>query len=303
MSLESVIKHLDAQKCGLHVLTDEELAAIKQKEMEILDYVQQVCKTNGILWGMSGGSALGAVRHKGFIPWDDDIDICMTRENYNRFREAVNNDPQTRFRLFSPGDEGYLCHFPKIFDTNTEMVLIQSTGIAQGVFVDIFILENAPDGKIRRLIHGLECTAYLLVISCSVVNRQKEDLYRFGDAELTRKVKLRAGLSVFFRFMKAERWIAIADRCFSKIKNNQTKDVVAPSGGRHYFGEIWPRQVMCEYREMPFEDRIYPVIKGTDHYLLYRFGPNYMEIPPERDRERHAFVKLNLEGNNKTDRQ
>ncbi len=294
MGLEYEIKHLNLEKVGLCTVSEEELAKEKSILIEMLSYIDSLCKRNGIEYGLSGGSALGAVRHKGFIPWDDDIDLAITRENFTKLREAFSKESQDRYILFSPGEDGYYCHFPKVFDRYTKLELIQSQGRGHGLYIDLFILENAPDNHLIRLLHGLESTIYLFIVSCVIVNKQKDRLLRYSSDALRKKVKLRDFFSHFFKFRTAEQWVTAADNCFSKILDNNTKKVVAPTGGRHYFGEIWPREVMCNYKIMEFEKKKFPVIYGTDYYLPNRYGVDYMKIPPKEKREKHPYIEIDL---------
>ncbi len=96
MGLISDIKRINPEDMGLHVLTDDELVGLKKRLLNIASYIKSVCDENGIEWNLCGGSALGAIRHKGFIPWDDDIDSNMTRENDNKFKKAVMKKPDSR---------------------------------------------------------------------------------------------------------------------------------------------------------------------------------------------------------------
>lgn len=132
MGLESEIKHLDAQKCGLHVITDTEREQMKKILIEMLEYLDDICTKNNIDWGLTGGSAIGAVRHKGFIPWDDDVDIVMTRENFRKLQRVFKKDDFGSYKLFVAGDQGYYSHIPKLFDESTHLKLIQPSGKGTG---------------------------------------------------------------------------------------------------------------------------------------------------------------------------
>ena len=87
MGMINMIKRLDAEKAGLYVISEEELSKLKKTLLDMLKDMIKVFDANGINWSLSGGSIIGAVRHHGFIPWDDDIDLFMTRRNFEKFRK------------------------------------------------------------------------------------------------------------------------------------------------------------------------------------------------------------------------
>lgn len=295
MGLVHEIKILDAEKSELHLLTDEELKRIQSILVEMLIYIKEFCDKHDIPWGIVGGCALGAVRHQGFIPWDDDVDIAFTRKNFERFKAAFQKEHNIEYELICPGEQGYYSHIPRIFNCNTTAELIQNTGRGKGLFIDIFVLENAYDNALLRVLHGIQCTFYLFIISTVVTRIQKATLYKYGSANLRKKVKLRNFFGTFFSFKKPEYWIQAGIRCFSKVKDNDSKYVVSATGSGHYFGEIYPREWVCEFKEKTFENQQFPVIKELDCFLTKRYGKDYMIVPPIEKREKHAFVSLKLD--------
>ena len=294
MSLSNSLKTIEDGYHGLHIVTDEELKRLQKNLVEMLSFVKEVCEKNDIEWGLCGGNALGAIRHKGFIPWDDDIDICMTRSNYNKLACVFPSLKQERYELICPGEKDNYWHFPRIYDTRTKCTTLQVAGRGTGVPADIIIIEDMYDNIILDFMHGIKCTYYLFVISCLATHKRKEKYIEYGSEELIKKTKLRDAFSILFRFRSIEKWIAKADAFFGKIDNPNSLNVCCPSGAKHFFGEIYKREDMCRFTLMPFENCEFPVYRGVHNIMRQRYGDSYMELPPESKREKHAFIELDL---------
>ena len=119
---------------------------IKKIEISILDYIASVCEENNIGYYLAYGTLLGAIRHHGFIPWDDDIDIYMLREDYMKFIEIAKEHIHHRYKLLSIyNDDDYYYEFAKVVDSNTKLKINNVKQIKkEGVWVDIFPLDNVP---------------------------------------------------------------------------------------------------------------------------------------------------------------
>ena len=124
------------------VLTDAE---IKESVFDILSYFDKVCRDNGLPYSLAFGTMLGAVRHKGFIPWDDDVDVCLLREDYEKLLEILKNNEDDRFKVIdSKINDTYFYNVAKIVDTRTSLIEKKYKKIyGYGVYVDIFPLDNS----------------------------------------------------------------------------------------------------------------------------------------------------------------
>lgn len=297
MSFKSLIETLDSQKENLIVLSQDNIDEIHQKLLYMLKSLDKYCKKNNIQWVLAGGSILGAVRHHGFIPWDDDADIHMTRYEFEKFKKKFEENPMKGFLLKCPGDENYLFHYPKLYLKDTVFKELQSNDKnPNNLFIDIFILENTYDSKLLRFIHGLQCNFYLMVISALRIDACKKSLLEHTkhSPKANKSIKIRCIIGHFFKFRKLSSWIRSADRCFSKVKNTQTKLICIPTGAQHYFGEIYNRKQMCERRYVPFETESLPIPKDAEKILKQRYGDNYMQLPPISKRAKHAIVEYKL---------
>ena len=126
-----------------------DFADIKQLALNILKDVAEFCDHHDIKYALAYGTMLGAVRHEGFIPWDDDIDIMMPREDYNRFIQLY-NDSNSRYKVFSiETDNTYTYTMAKVFDQDTLMIdnTLWRNFDKAGVFVDIFPVDGLPESK------------------------------------------------------------------------------------------------------------------------------------------------------------
>lgn len=121
---------------------------VQKLEFEILKYIKDVCDKNNINYYLAYGTLIGAVRHQGFIPWDDDIDIMMPREDFAKFSEVTSKEPHQYYRLVSrENNQNFTAPLPKVVDSRTK--LIQNYGLIEkvelGIYVDIFIIDGAGD--------------------------------------------------------------------------------------------------------------------------------------------------------------
>ena len=121
----------------------------KQIELDILAFIDSFCKQHGIDYFINYGTLIGAIRHKGFIPWDDDIDLSMTRENYERFIQLFTQE-QSKYKILAlETDERYYNNFIKVVDSTTKIVDTRNTKTYDsGIFIDIFPMDSFNDSKV-----------------------------------------------------------------------------------------------------------------------------------------------------------
>ena len=182
MGIMQVVKTLAQDDPRLHVLTDEELKALQKALFGMVKDIAETCEKHHILWCLSGGSALGAVRHKGFIPWDDDMDIFMMREHFEKFKKVFPKEMSDKYYLRCPGDQGYLYHFPRIYKKGTRARSIQSNDVPYGISIDFFLMENTYDNGMKRKFHGAESTFYLMVDSLLRIDACKKQCWNMAES-------------------------------------------------------------------------------------------------------------------------
>ncbi len=128
----------------------EDIQELRQIQMGILDEVHQFCEANGLRYFLSSGTLIGAVRHKGYIPWDDDIDIYMPRQDYEQFLQTY-SDTKGTYRAINPATEPhYYYTFAKVVDQRTRMVEKETEGYEIGVYMDIFPVDYVTEDLQER---------------------------------------------------------------------------------------------------------------------------------------------------------
>lgn len=297
MGIATLAKSAQLTSPELHVLSDGQLRDLQRLLVEMTRDFGQVCQENGLTWLLCGGSVLGAVRHGGFIPWDDDMDIAMPRADFEAFRQVFPGRFADKYTLMLPGDPGYLYHFPKIYRKNTVAQNIQSAEDGdECISLDIFILENASDSRLVRGAHGLLCTGLLLTDSLMRMKRCRGNLLKYGagNPALCSAVKKRAFFSGCFGFLKLEQWLRLSDRVFSLCKNRNSRYLVIPSGNGHYFGELFLREKLLPPKAVVFENQQFFIPNAPEHYLRIRYGESYMDVPTLQEQERHAYIRFDF---------
>ena len=269
------------------LLNDDELYTLKETLLEIYMDVKKVCEKNNITCLLLGGSALGSVRHKGFIPWDDDFDIGMSRDDYEVFKKVFKQEMAGKYTLNAPNYEGKATNrFPKVLKNGTRFVEIGMEDDERAcIKIDIFIIENVPDRQYVKLLKGLYCTV-LMTIGGNV-------LYYETIRQNTNDLRKRMGRYIagaMFSFLPSNRWFDIIDRA-CQHSNSDSKKVNIPTGRKHYFGEILDRETFFPVGNGLFEGLDVNLPGDSEKYLTNLYG-NYMEIPPEDKREKHYIKRI-----------
>lgn len=278
-------------------LDNDELCLLQQTVISIADDIIEVCEENNLSYFLCGGSALGAVRHNGFIPWDDDMDLAMTRRDCERFLPMFEEKYGNKYWIHSPQSESehsisHICVRLKgtSFRTRDDFNPDEC-----GVFVDITIVENTFDNVIMRNIHGFGAMAFGLVISCRRFPKTSMLLSELAhdEPEVLKTIRIKTRLGKLFSFFSLQRWIRLGDKWHAICKNDKSGWVSLPTGRKHFFGELYRREGMCKTQKMSFEGREWNVPLDVDGYLKQLYG-DYMKIPPVEERERHLILEFKL---------
>jgi len=255
-----------------------EKSAYKRIPLEILNHFADFCESHGLHYSLAYGTLLGAVRHKGFIPWDDDVDVLMMRDDYERFREIYTSERYPFVDMVV--DKNHPVVMGKLYDSNTIIYTYGHIKRKYGLFIDIFPVDNVPmDEDERRKwlnkIHTWRKLNQLLHMSAKDlkdknINACKKKLYYFvGKLPITSFVHHR-----------------IESLC-CKYRDVDTELVGVPLFMFYYEGnkirEMYPKSIFNGYSCVEFENRQYMAMKGYEEFLVLAYG-DYMKLPPEEQR-------------------
>lgn len=290
--LGSAVKgNVTEQKDGC-VLDAEKLKKLQNVLLMILKDVDAVCRKNRINYILIGGSLIGCVRHNGFIPWDDDVDIAMTRKDYERFRKAIKKEHSKKYNLTDAiRKNNFGKNIPKLRLNNTiYKTLLKIDRNDQEITADIFIIENVPDSRVIRTVHGLTCN--LLGALLSMRRIADNDTY-FKGINNSNSIKIKALLGKLLCFASLNTWACWNEKIYSLCKNNNSRYISVPTDRKHYFGEIFTRDIVCKSCYHTFEDFKLRIPQKYDYYLSQRYG-DYMKIPPKEKQVMSVYSKLDL---------
>lgn len=277
-----------------HRLTKEEIEQLKIVTLEILSDVTKLCEDNHIPYMLGGGTALGAVRHKGFIPWDDDIDINIPRKYVHTICELIRSEFPKKYYIEEPiYTKGYLSSFVQIHKNGTIFREFLAQDIEHcGIKIDIFPIENTYSNSILRFVHGVQCELGLLILSCYRMFAWRKEMIALAGTNKRAKALICAKgvIGCLFAPMH-EWWYRRIQLSFQKCKEEDSAFVVIPSGRKHFFGEIYSRKEYMETIPVQFENITFPISKDYDRYLTNLYG-DYMVLPPEEKREHHVLYQL-----------
>lgn len=288
-----------------HIKNNSEIIELKGQLLKdyqrvlamMLADINSICAANGIEYTLGGGTCLGAVRHHGFIPWDDDIDINMTREGYRKFATIVRKDYQEKYWLHDcESTAGYELAFPRLRLKGTVVKSREDFDNKEdGAYVDIFLIDNAPNNFALRKIHGFVSLAFGLFYSCRRFAAHAEDYLALADKgsqpyKIFRR-KILIGKLLSFRSPSA--WTRTWDRWNGRVAE-VTSYVTVACGRNHYFGELHPRSDYFPVKECLFEGMSLPVPGSVDSYMRGLYGVDYMTPPSKENQETHVVLEFDL---------
>ncbi len=265
-------------------LDDKSLRTLQLIELELLQEVDRICRKQGIHYNIIAGTLLGAVRHGGFIPWDDDADVAMLREEYKRFLDACQAELDTSRFYFQDHTvtPGYRWGYGKLRRKGTLFLREHQEHMPydQGVFIDIFPLDAVPESYVGRAIVNFDC---FLLRKCLWAR-----VGRISDKSAFRRTVYAA-----LDLIPETALLHALDRRIHRAGGRNTgwvRILMFPTPNREYG---YKRKWYTGETMVVFEGITFPGTADPDHYLTFKFG-NYHELPPPEERKTHPVSELKL---------
>lgn len=267
-----------------HKMLDEELRQVQLIQLEMLMEVDRICRKNNIKYNIIAGTLLGAVRHKGYIPWDDDADVAMLRDEYEKFRKACKTDlDQERFYFQdNRNTKGYRWGYGKLRRKGTNFTRENQEHMpyAQGIFIDVFPLDNVPDAYPIRMIHNFQCFCIRKLLWAEVGKKAEKTAFMRGWYNLLSIIPLQ--------------WVYRYLHClmlyWNKKPTKWVRILTFPTPNKSYG---YYRKWYEESAEYVFENETFLGIKEYGEYLGFKFG-EYMTLPSSDKQKTHPVSKLKL---------
>lgn len=250
----------------------EDIHELRQIQMGILDNVHRFCEANNLRYFLSSGTLIGAVRHKGYIPWDDDIDIYMPRKDYEQFLREFKGSEQ--FKLLNPAQEPhYYYTFAKVVDLRTRMVEDETEGFEIGVFMDIFPVDYVTDNLQER----------------ERVFKLKKLLYKIRRCKISNSNPLQSHLAyIVYKYLPLS--VKQIERKIRRliVLEEPTHTVCNMTEAGPKMKGCFPAADIATSIDIEFEGKTYKTMVGYKDYLERTYG-DYMTLPPVEQRVTHHF--------------
>lgn len=266
---------------------NEILKRMHELHLILADELKRICDKYNISYFMIAGTLLGAVRHKGFIPWDDDMDFGMKREDFEKFISVCEEeiDSSIFYLQTDTKEKMYPFNFAKLRLTGTKVIegFSKDSGTNQGIYIDIFPIDAVPDNKLQKRSQFRKFWFYrnLLWVKCGYGSEARKRSFSYKAAKC---------LSMLFSIdtLKKRKRKTIV-----KYNHQTTRYVVTSDGNYGLEKETLLSEWITDLAEYAFEDRSYPGIRDYHAYLSYFYG-DFMQLPPEEKRNHHNRLEVDF---------
>ncbi len=262
------------------------LERIKSLELDMMAAIDKICRENDIKYFLVGGSLLGAVRHKGFIPWDDDIDIGMLREDYDKFRKiapALLPDNMCYQSFAEEGDSHYVFDKIRLKDTFFSTRFSgQFDNMQNGIFIDILVYDKTANSESMQKLHIKAVKFFTKLISVRWLGKDRGN----GAKSLIVKLIKAVPFGVYHSML---------DSVLKIYKNKKDSRYLIDGVGQYLMSGAFPSEWFEELIDFPYEDTSFKGPQGYDGYLRHWYGDSYGELLPiSRRASGHNISRLDL---------
>lgn len=266
-------------------MTQGELRKIGVIQLDILDEVHRICEKNGIRYYMIAGTLLGAVRHKGFIPWDVDIDIAMPRAEYERFAEIARVELKEHYSYVDHNTFGNYMRPHALVVRNDTVIHLKYDGLNPkmydlGVYIDIFPLDNAPDEEHRREHHARKLKRICWL-------KDHRILYCYSYKAWRRYIHYT--ISFLLSWIPLRKLNQYQQKQMQKYRHEETKCICSMASQYAYAKQCMPWEIYGTPVLLEFEGRQYYAPEQYKQYLTRLYG-DYMQLPPAEKRQANLEV-------------
>ena len=274
-----------ADKKTLHqyILTNTDLKKLHAVLLELLVEFDRICRKYDIPYSIDGGTLLGAVRHGGFIPWDDDADVIMNRSAYDKFVNIIDDEVDTDKYYFQDirRTKGFRWGYGKFRKTGTKFVRLgqEYMPYEQGVFIDVFVCDNVPDNYVLRSICNFHSflyrKAFYSTVGVHTSSGSTKMVYYMLNSIPEEKLK-----TSYFKYIKRR----------NRKETHWVKCLTFPAINKTYG---YKRSWYADTVDMRFEGKILRGCRKYDEYLTFMYG-DYMKLPPVDKRKCHPVSEFRI---------
>lgn len=281
------------EKEEIYEYTSDMLRNLQLKTLEMFKYFKKFCEENNLTMYFCGGCCIGTIRNKGFIPWDDDIDVFMPRESYNKLIEIWNKKADTnKYSCIIPSEKNFTRNqFITINDNNTTFIKThqKDLDINLGIAIDVLPIDGCPTNRFKRKIQKFWALIYSLYITQMIPKNHGKIVTFLGKTLL------------FLVPIRKIRWriVRLAEKKMTKYNIKDCDYITELCSGPKYMQNEYKKEWFEEAIYKEFEGELMPIPKGYDEYLKMAFG-DYMKLPTkEKQIPEHNVVYCDLENSYK----
>ena len=264
------------------------LDEMKKIELDMMSYIDKICRDNNLKYSMMDGSLIGAVRHNGIIPWDDDIDIMMPRPDYEKLKEifkTLNKTQNDYLYIDSDFQDDFYYPYAKIVSRKTELKEENLKDIKDfGVFVDVFPIDGTYKNKVKRFFQMKKISRLRFLISYSIFDKI--------EAKTFLKKIYKTTIYKFSQKIGYKKLVAKLQKEIKKCDYDSSEYVAILCSGsgvkRRLFYE---KKLFDKIKDTQFDGHNFKIIEKYDEYLRKEFG-DYMKFPPEEERFPHHEMDI-----------